>query len=785
MGAAHHLRLRVKGPAQGCGFRPFVYQLAARTGVTGWVCNDTEGVLIEAFGASEILGNFEKKLLAEGSMLAGTIEVTVLGTETLAGDVAPTVFQIIESRVEGSVEAQVALDTALCPDCLRELLDPSDRRHGYPFTHCAYCGPRFSILESLPYDRSRTTLRDFPMCDLCRQEYESADNRRFHAQAIACPQCGPTLQWWAADGSPLSCNQNELDEAANALRAGAIVAVKGLGGFHLMADMANEKTVAELRRRKRREEKPLAVMLTGIEEAETLCLLEEGARSALLSPESPIVLLPRELAVNDCVAPSVAHDSPHLGVMLPYTPLHFLLLKKFGRGLVATSGNRSEEPIYTDETDAVRRLGEGAKGGRIADYFLVHNRRIARPLDDSVVRFAAGGRMVLRAGRGFAPQVFKPPQASACSVPLLCVGGHLKNTVAVSNGRSIFVSQHIGDLDDSLSREAFRRAIVGLQALYCPSVERVVCDAHPDYASSIFARNTSLPVTEAPHHLAHALSVAVEHGLIGERWLGVVWDGTGHGNDGTAWGGEWLAVESESWKRLGHFRPFRLPGGDAGAREPRRSLLGLLWGEIPEQEWVQLAVRLGFGEPAALLLHKTMEAGQNAPLVVSGGRLFDAVAVLLGWRHQRLGWEGQAAVYVESLAQTISEKETFDQLDAKSSPLPILSENGAPFVLDTSPLLRDMLASSHGSDGSLPPPSHDALRFHLILAKTIAATARQFAYTKVLLSGGCFQNRILLEMAIRELNLCGIRPYWNCRFPANDGGLAVGQAAYAAWWKRE
>jgi hydrogenase maturation protein HypF len=753
VGAVVRLRAEVRGMVQGVGFRPFVYRLATALGLKGWVCNAAQGVVLEVEGSPAKLAVFLERLWQEkpAPCIIQSLE------PSYSGPAGYTAFEVRQSEAGGQKSACILPDLATCVDCLRELFDPADRRHRYPFINCTNCGPRFSILEALPYDRERTTMKRFPLCDRCRAEYHDPTNRRFHAEPNACPTCGPRLDLWDTSGKTLATHDDALRATATALRGGEMVAVKGLGGFHLFADARNNEVVSNLRRRKAREEKPFAVMFPSLAALQASCDVSVGEERLLCSPEAPIVLLRRKEPGPE-MAPAIAPGNPYFGAMLPYTPLHHLLLSELGVPVVATSGNRSDEPICTDEREALQRLGG------IADRFLVHNRPIVRPVDDSVVCAVLGREMVLRRARGYAPA---PLSVREPLPPLLAVGAHLKNTVAVAVGRQVFLSQHLGDLETAPAFEAFRAAAADLPRLYDCRPAAVACDAHPDYLSSQFAEQTGLPVVRVQHHHAHVLACMAEHDLAGAV-LGVAWDGTGHGDDGTAWGGEFLRVTDARFERLAHFRPFRLPGGDRAAREPRRSALGLLYELLGDAAFTRLdlAPLRAFTAAERGVLRTVLERRLNAPLTSAAGRLFDAVAALVGLR-QVARFEGQAAMELE-FAIDDSTAEAYDPLRSDAGIL--------DWELLTLEILRDL--EHHVPTGVI------AAKFHNSLAEVIVAVARQSGMERVVLTGGCFQNRRLLERAVTRLEAAGFRPYWHCRLPPNDGGIAVGQIMAAARARR-
>ncbi|MFH0794994.1 MAG: carbamoyltransferase HypF, partial [bacterium] len=714
------LRLVIHGAVQGVGFRPFVYRLAAELRLTGWICNTSQGVFIEVEGESDPLNSFLRRLDREKPPHA-----TIHSIET--SFLMPMGFSTFEIRKsDGSSEkrAVVLPDIATCPDCLKEVFDPSNRRYRYPFTNCTNCGPRYSIIEALPYDRPHTTMRRFAMCLECRAEYENPSDRRFHAQPNACPVCGPHLELWGCGGEVLSTRDEAILGAARAVREGRIVALKGLGGFHLMADARSEAVVERLRRRKRREEKPLALMFPDVESLKVICDVSPLEERLLLSAACPIVLLrkKKDLAPTT-IAPSVAPQNPYLGAMLPYTPLHHLLMREIGFPVVATSGNLSDEPICTDEREALERLAG------IADLFLVHNRPIARHVDDSVTRIMAGRELVLRRARGYAPL---PILAKTQHAPILAVGAHLKNAIAVSVDRQIFVSQHIGDLETVEASDAFEAVIKSFERLYELKPVAIACDAHPNYLSTQYANRVGLPVIRVQHHYAHILSCMAENELDPPA-LGIAWDGTGFGADRTVWGGEFLEITSDSFRRFAHFRTFRLPGGDKAVQEPRRVALGLLF-EIfgPELfNMIHLAPVAAFSSAEVSHLRLMLEKGINSPITSSAGRLFDAVASILGVR-QKIRFEGQAAMELEFLIG--------DAPTQGSYPFEIREERGIQgepkLILDwVKPILRII-----NDIQSNEPTSIISSRFHNTLIEMAAAVAVRSGHQNIVLSGGCFQN---------------------------------------------
>jgi hydrogenase maturation protein HypF len=749
--AIGRLRVTIRGAVQGVGFRPFVYRLARELGLKGWVNNSPQGVFIEVEGGTDSLKQFLLRLPEEKPPRSAihSLESSVLDPVEFID------FEIKESDDTGEKTAVVLPDIATCSDCMNEVTDPVDRRYQYPFTNCTNCGPRFSIIQALPYDRANTTMKAFEMCDECRAEYENPVDRRFHAQPNACPKCGPHIELWDGDGNVISRYVQALMGAAEAIRAGQIVAFKGLGGFHLMVDAANDEAINELRRRKRREEKPFAVMFPTLTSVQGVCQTSDLERQLLTSPESPIVLLKRIEDVRPSISRSVAPGNPYVGAMLPYTPLHYLLMKELSFPVVATSGNLSDEPICIDENEALKRL----KG--IADLFLVHDRRIARHVDDSIVRVMMDRPMVVRRSRGFAPL----PVALQVEHPaMLSVGAHLKNTVALTAGSNVFISQHIGDLETPEALGAFREVINSFEKLYDVSPSVVVCDAHPDYLSTKFANESKLSRLSVQHHYAHILSCMAEND-VGPPVLGVAWDGTGLGVDGTIWGGEFLFIRDHGFDRMAHLRTFRLPGGDAAVKEPRRCAIGLLYEIFGEKAFDRrdLFPVLSFMPGELKMLRRMLEGGLNAPRTSSAGRLFDAVASIMGLR-EKIRFEGQAAMELEFLA---------DPDEQGSYPFELAA--GTPLIVDWEPMIHSIIADT--ADGIRA--SHIAAKFHNTLVEMMVRMAVVANEKSVALSGGCFQNKYLTERAVLRLRESGFNVYWHQRVPTNDGGISLGQTVAA------
>lgn len=762
------LHIILRGAVQGVGFRPFVFRLASEMNLNGWVKNSGEGVFIEVEGDRTDLDIFLYRVRAEKPRNAFISSFEYSYLDEFGYDK----FQILDSESSNFKDAAILPDISICPDCLRELFDPLDRRYLYPFINCTNCGPRFTIITSLPYDRKNTTMVDFEMCDECKSEYEDPTNRRFHAQPNACPKCGPHVELLNNRGEVISSHHEAVKEAADFVKKGNIVALKGIGGFHLIADATSDNAVRLLRQRKMREEKPFAVMCNSIESVEYICRISDAERYMLLSPESPIVLLTKRNArvLSSLIAP----NNPYLGIMLPYSPLHHLLMRELSFPVIATSGNRVDEPISIDEHDALKRLSD------IADFFLVHNRRIARHADDSIVRLIGGRQMIIRRARGYAPLPILVREKIEKHSTVLSVGAHLKNTVALVVGNNVFVSQHVGDLDSYESMNAFKRTCKDLQELYEVKAELIVHDAHPDYLSTIYAKQIGKPRHTVQHHIAHIASCIAENEINGPI-LGVAWDGTGYGYDGTIWGGEFFVIEGNEFERFASFRKFPLPGGELAIREARRSALGVLFEIFGDsmEEHVDHRVLNKFTLNEFSNLIKMLRRGINSPLTSSAGRLFDAAASISGVSDISK-FEGQSAMKFEFTIDDEIIRDTY------------------PFVVNESKsnVVNDFMIPSHIIDwegivlGLLNDVCNDvpvryiSAKFHNAMAGIILEIARLSGIKKVVLSGGCFQNKYLSEKTINSLTEDGFQPYWHQRIPPNDGGVSLGQA-YAALTKMQ
>ncbi|MEP9367256.1 carbamoyltransferase HypF [Xanthobacter sp. VNH20] len=753
----------VRGIVQGVGFRPFVWRLARRLGLSGEVGNRGDAVFIHAGGSAEALAALVLALRDEAPVLS---HVEAISSRPAAPPDSRA-FRIAESGV-GAVSVGIVPDIATCPACRAEIADPGARRFGYAFTNCTDCGPRFSIVRGLPYDRARTTMQGFPLCEACRAEYENPADRRFHAQPIACPTCGPRLNWTSLGTPPEAARAggDALTQAVAALNAGGIIAVKGIGGFHIACHATDGMAVNELRRRKHRPSKPLAVMVGDLEAASALCHLAPGDAAALSDPAAPIVLLRRR--DDGPLAPGVAPGHERVGLMLAYTPLHHLLLEGVGRPLVMTSANHANAPqVFRDEDAASMLAG-------IVDGILGHDRPIARRLEDPVVRVVGGRARVMRRGRGQAPRPFDLPEDFAEAPPVLAMGGDLKSAACLTHGRKALLTHHLGELDTPAVEDEFASAIVDYESVFSHVAAAVAVDFHPDYRATRFgtqyAEKRGLRTIGVQHHHAHIASTMAEN-----RWrrdagpiVGVALDGLGLGTDGTAWGAEILVCDYLTFRRRGRLRPIPLAGGDVASREPWRVLLAHLDAAVGADA---VLPELFAGKPIATV--RAMIAKQvNAPLASSAGRLFDAMAALLQLAPDRLSFEGEAAIALEASAERRGEG---------PFPYPLaLSRGEALLELDPAPLWRAALADRVNQvDVEIC-----AANFHsgvaIAFADAAAEVARAEGLSHVALSGGVFQNGLLLEAVTKRLSASGYHVLEPAQVPANDGGLALGQAAVAA-----
>jgi hydrogenase maturation protein HypF len=748
-------RWRIGGRVQGVGFRPFVYRLACRLGLRGWVRNSGGIVEIHAQGCASQLQAFASALTAAAPPAARPqlLEDCVAMMETA------TAFRILASAAGRDTPIHVPPDLFACNDCLTELRDPAARRHRYPFINCTQCGPRYTLIRSLPYDRPNTTMASFALCEACAAEYNDPLDRRFHAQPLACPACGPQLRWFAA-GAPsvLDADDAALDAAITMLRAGLIIAVRGVGGYHLLCDAGSETAVARLRERKRRPAKPLALMVPwrgddGLALVRELVHLTPLHAAALTDAVRPIVLAPRRDSA--ALAATVAPGLCEVGLMLPYSPLHHLLLDGFGSAVVASSGNLGGEPVLTEPEEAQLRLAG------IADGFLHHDRPIVRPADDSVVRIVAGAARPMRLGRGSAP--VELPLPAPIAVPTLAVGAFVKNTVALAWADRVVISPHIGELSSPRGRAVFTAAIEDLQQLYAVRAQRIVHDAHPDFPNTRWARANGLPARAVWHHHAHAAALAGECPDAAPL-LCFAWDGVGLGPDGTLWGGEALLGRPGAWRHVGSFRAFRLPGGERAARQPWRSALALCW--ETETAWA------GGAEHADPLLRKAFERGLNAPQTSAVGRLFDAAAALLGVCAQN-SYEGEAPARLETLSEGIV---------AEPIALPLAQDAAGVWRSDWAPLLPMLL------DTRISAAQRAAI-FHASLAQALceqaAAVSRDHRVRHIGLSGGVFQNRVLCEQVCMRLHAAGFVVRIARLLPVNDAAISFGQLIEAAAMSEE
>jgi hydrogenase maturation protein HypF len=764
------LQLRVSGVVQGVGFRPYVYNLAGLHGLAGYVLNSPRGVFIEVEGSAAAVEAFVAALPAEAPPL-----VRIAGIQRTAVSVlGETEFVIRHSEGGESAFALIPPDICVCEACLADTRDPQNRRFEYPFTNCTNCGPRYSIILDVPYDRPMTTMAEFPMCDACRAEYEDPADRRFHAQPNACPVCGPRLEMRLSGeaAAHTSSTRAILEHIADVLRAGSIVAWKGLGGYQLACDARQPAAVEELRRRKKRSEKPFAIMVGGLETAESLCLLSPREREALLSPERPIVLLRRRPEAD--LADGVSPGNPATGVMLPCTPMHdllfFILRERWDAepALIMTSGNISEEPIVIDNAEAEQTLSG------VADLFAHHNRRIHTRVDDSVVRVVGEETMLIRRARGYAPQ---PVWLGRGEAEVLACGAQQKNTLCLTRAGFALPSQHLGDLENFETLQFFEETLERMSRLFHVAPTAVAHDLHPGYLSTQYARQRQgVRLIGVQHHHAHIASCMAEHGLDG-RVIGVAWDGTGFGSDGTIWGGEFLAADYVGFDRCARLRPVLLAGGDSGVREPWRVARACLldtFGAIPGgAPWDAMA------SPWRLRIIDTMlQRHVNTIPASSAGRLFDAVASLIGLRHS-VSFKGQAAMMLEAAADAYAPTGSSGPSGPADAPFDFALSGASPLEIDLRPMIRQIVENVRRGESQ----PRIAARFHTTLVAMIAAVCRRMradlALTRVCLSGGCFQNARLLAGCIRTLREDGFEVFSQRAVPANDGGISLGQAAIA------
>ena len=750
---ALRLRVHIQGIVQGVGFRPFVYQLAHQHRLNGYVANTPKGVEIEVEGGQEALQHFLQELPKTAPPLA---TITQIDTEELPA--AHYCDFEIKSSEEGEERAAlISPDTATCSDCLRELFDKKDRRYLYPFINCTNCGPRYTIINDIPYDRPKTSMAVFTMCDACSREYYDPLDRRFHAQPNACWTCGPRVWLANSEGKDQSVN-DPISEAAKLLSQGAILAVKGLGGFHLAVDATQEEPVERLRRRKGREEKPLALMSATLEQIETYAFIGEDERQLLTSTKRPIVLAPKR--PSNIIASQVAPRNRHFGVMLPYTPLHHLLLAHPFVALVMTSGNISEEPIAIDNNESIKRLGH------IADYFLLHNRDIILRSDDSVLRIAGGRPRQLRRSRGYVPV---PIFLRKSIPPVLALGGELKATICLTKENRAFVGQHLGDLENLETLEFLEQSVGHLQRILEVRPRLLIHDLHPDYLTTQMAEaQDELPTLAVQHHHAHVVSCMAEHGLEG-KVLGLALDGTGYGDDGTVWGGEILLADEKSYERVAHFEYVPMPGGAKAIKEPWRMAVAYLWATFGEEIFRDdlLSLRKWDRNQTDVLL-QMMKQQINSPLTSSCGRLFDGVAALIGMRDY-IAYEGQAAIELEQCLEPTTGRYQYE-----------FREVGGKILLSPTAIFRQVYEDT--VSGVVPPVISG--KFHQTLVEMFAHTSlnlcQRYGLNRVVCSGGVFQNVFLLENLEERLGGLGVEVYTPELIPANDACISLGQAVIGA-----
>jgi hydrogenase maturation protein HypF len=746
----------IRGAVQGVGFRPFIFRLASSMNLNGFVLNSPQGVFIEAEGEKFALDNFIIRIGNEKPVNAIIQSMEFSYLDSIGFDK----FEIRESEKNGKASAFILPDIAVCKECLEEMNNPYDRRYMYPFINCTHCGPRFSIIESLPYDRPNTSMKSFVMCEKCRDEYNDPSNRRFHAQPIACHDCGPHIELTDRNRTTLSAKYDALNEAVNSILEGNIIALKGLGGYQLICRADDKNVIRKLRERKHRDEKPFALMFPGIYSIKEICMVSPLEERVLSSPESPIVLLKRKPGENFNIKidGSIAPGNPYLGIMLPCTPLHHLLMNNLKIPVIATSGNLSEEPICINEEEAFSRLHD------IADYFLIHNRAIVRHVDDSIVRVVSGREMMIRRARGYAPLPLQLNNINNCNdscINYVAVGGHMKNNISVSSGSNVFVSQHIGDLSTEGAYRTFINVLNDFTKIYELSPELIISDLHPDYISTRYAASSGRESMQVQHHQAHIASCYAEN-QIGGQVLGVSWDGTGYGTDGTIWGGEFFLYDGEKFSHFAQLEQFCLPGGELAVKEPRRSASGVLY-KIFGDDLFTFNNKLlnNFTEQEQNLLEQMIRKRINTPTTSSMGRLFDAVSSITGIS-QHSNFEGQSAMMLEFAA---------DDKELNSYPFEIGEEEIK--IISWQPIIISILADLREGISS----AVISAKFHNTLVRIILQTLKLSGLQKVVLSGGCFQNVFLLKRTIMELESAGFIVYRHQRIPTNDGGISLGQIA--------
>ncbi|WP_088891309.1 carbamoyltransferase HypF [Leptolyngbya ohadii] len=778
--------VRIRGIVQGVGFRPTVYRLAVACGLRGEVCNDGEGVLIRIVGTPLAIDEFVLRLQRECPPLAKIhqIERHKCDSTSLFDQ-----FSIIQS-VQNTVRTDISPDAASCPECVNDVFDPLSRWYRYPFTNCTHCGPRLSIVQAIPYDRQHTSMAKFSLCFQCNREYDSISDRRFHAQPIACHACGPRAHLKRSDGraivSDMFSMMDDVDAVCTLLQKGEILAIKGIGGFHLACDATNEFAVQKLRQRKQRDHKPFALMARDLQIIEQYCHINPEERELLQSPAAPIVLLTRLHCCQNArrIAPAVAFDSPTLGFMLPYTPLHHLILKRMNRPIVLTSGNLSDEPQCISNAEAETKLGN------IADYLLLHDRDIVNRIDDSVARVVNGQTQIMRRARGYAPAPIKLPAGFEKIPPILAMGGELKNTFALlrdgqGDGQAI-LSQHLGDLENAIAYHAYEETLNLYLNLFEHHPILIACDRHPEYLSTKLgqdiAHTNRLPVEWIQHHHAHIASCMAENGLAidSEPVLGIALDGLGYGDDDTLWGGEFLLANYTGYKRLASLKPIAMVGGEQAIYQPWRNTYAQMvatgqWQEF-HQNYRDLDLFAFLKQQPLTLIDRLIQHHLHSPLASSTGRLFDAVAAAIGIRRETCSYEGQAAIELEAVAtRYLANHPNSDSYSFTLSP-----DNHEFLILDPGAIWQRLLNDLKQS----VPPGQIAAKFHLGFAEAIVSTTQRLSqshpFKSVALSGGVFQNRLLTQLVQNSLIHQGFNVLIHHQIPTNDGGLSLGQGAIAA-----
>ena len=745
-------QILIQGAVQGVGFRPFIFKLANELKLKGIVSNNINGVIIDVEGKEQIITQFVKRIEAEKpkhSIING-LEISLLKVNGYND------FKIIDSDSRGDPTTLILPDISVCDECLAEMLDPNNRRYLYPFINCTNCGPRFSIIESLPYDRPNISMKIFKMCDECKEEYENPLDRRFHAQPIACPKCGPQVQLLNHYGKPICENEDAISLAVQKIKDGKIIALKGLGGFQLIVNAGDDNAIQKLRERKHRDKKPFAVMFPSMEVIKHNCDVSDIEEQILNSAEAPIVLLNKKSGIRNQasrISEFIAPENPYLGVMLPYTPLHHLLMKELGGPIIATSGNISEEPMCIDEIEALERLSG------IADYFLVHTRPIIRPVDDSVVRVVKEKEMILRRARGYAPLPISIRNSTEEN--FISVGAHLKNVIAIKKGNEVFNSQHIGDLSNTEAEKYFEATISDFQKMYKVNPDFLVHDLHPDYSSTKYCLRNNIKTIEVQHHLAHIAACYEENKLNGNCFA-VCWDGTGCGFDETIWGGEFFTYDESDYKHIAQFRQFRLPGGEAAVKDSRRSLTGILY-DIFKDDISYPTLSFSDSQNEIILFVKMLQKNINCFTTSSMGRIFDAVSSMLNLCHKSF-YEGQAAMMLEFAAdETVNTYYNFSLIE------------GDKIIIEWQLMFEEILIDLEKKI----PVTEISSKFHNTLIEVIITLSKRIGLKDVILTGGCFQNKFLLERTIDKLIDNRFIPSWNKQIPPNDGGISFGQAVFA------